>query len=578
MEISKRARNFFSDLDDSAHNAPSWSFGNTAVEDSGASTEPAPTKKQKVSESASVSRPSGNVSTESFSKLNLARPLLRACSTLGFSGPTKVQERTVPVVLQGNDVLISAMTGSGKTAAFALPILQRLLLRNKRLSVTRALIILPTRELAQQCLSMVELLSGNTDIKSGVVIGGASIVREQAILNSYPDILIATPGKLIDHMRNSKGFTLDHISFLILDEADKLLDMGFRPEIVQIMKEIGPDRQTILASATLTDSIKELSDLALKKPVKISVYKATAVPEGLNQLIVRVHNEQLREAQVLTLIKMHAKSSVILFFTTKKSAHRFAIIMKLQGLSYGEVHGDLSQTQRLDSLNKFQNGWIDFLVCTDVAARGLDLPADYVINAEFPVEDKRFIHRVGRTARAGRSGISITLCNDSERTRLRKQFKGLKALAIKQDELDSAQSAIESMKSQIKEVWEEEIAEMILRKTELEARKAENMMNHSDEIYNRPKRTWFQTERQKRDLKAKTNPDYVPEETVPSRFRPKMSKDVEKSVGQSRISVQHDKIAMKGIKMADKERRMEKAKKRREKHKPKRHRKQKQAR
>ncbi|CAN6923119.1 unnamed protein product [Brassica oleracea] len=476
---------------------------------------------------------------DSFIKLNLPRPLIQACETLGYKKPTPIQAACIPLAMMGRDLCASAITGSGKTAAFALPTLERLLLRPKRVSATRVLILTPTRELAVQIHSMIQKLAQYTDIKCGLIVGGLSVREQEVVLRSMPDIVVATPGRMIDHLRNSMSVDLDHLSVLILDEADRLLQTGFATEIQELVRLCPKRRQTMLFSATMTDEVKELVKLSLNKPLRLSADPSARRPPGLTEEVVRVHRtrEANQEAVLLSLCTRTFKSKVIIFSGTKQAAHRLKILFGLTGLKAAELHGNLTQAQRLDvrnldssaypsvslfarahlnrivlqSLELFRKQEVDFLIATDVAARGLDIiGVQTVINYACPREIDSYVHRVGRTARAGREGYAVTFVTDNDRSLLKVIAKNvgskLKSRIIPEQSIVKWSQIIDEMEDQYSTVIREEREERALRKAEMEFAKAENMIEHRDEIYARPKRTWFMTEKEKK-LVAKAEKD-----------------------------------------------------------------------
>ncbi|KAF3572924.1 hypothetical protein F2Q69_00060112 [Brassica cretica] len=457
----------------------------------------------------------------SFMELNLSRPLLRACETLGYKKPTPIQAACIPLALTGRDLCASAITGSGKTAAFALPTLERLLFRPKRVFATRVLILTPTRELAVQIHSMIQKLAQFTDIKCGLIVGGLSVREQEVVLRSMPDIVVATPGRMIDHLRNSMSVDLDDLAVLILDEADRLLQTGFATEIQELVRLCPKRRQTMLFSATMTEEVKELVKLSLNKPLRLSADPSARRPPGLTEEVVRIRRtrEANQEAVLLSLCTRTFKSKVIIFrfaFSscasgTKQAAHRLKILFGLAGLKAAELHGNLTQAQRLDSLELFRKQEVDFLIATDVAARGLDIiGVQTVINYACPREIDSYVHRVGRTARAGREGYAVTFVTDNDRSLLKviakKVGSKLKSRIIPEQSIVKWSQIIDEMEDQYSAVIRLEREERALRKAEMEFAKAENMIEHRDEIFARPKRTWFMTEKEKK-LVAKTEKD-----------------------------------------------------------------------
>ncbi|PSS31244.1 DEAD-box ATP-dependent RNA helicase [Actinidia chinensis var. chinensis] len=441
----------------------------------------------------------------SFMELNLSRPLLRACEALGYSKPTPIQAACIPLGLTGRDMCASAITGSGKTAAFALPTLERLLYRPKRAPAIRVLILTPTRELAVQVHSMIQKLAQFTDIRCCLVLGGLSTKTQEAALRSMPDIVVATPGRMIDHLRNSMSIDLDDLAVLILDEADRLLELGFNAEIRELVRLCPKRRQTMLFSATMTEEVDELIKLSLNRPLRLSADPSTKRPATLTEEVVRIRRmrEVNQESVLLALCSKTFTSKVIIFSGTKQAAHRLKILFGLVGFKAAELHGNLTQTQRLDALELFRKQQVEFLIATDVAARGLDIiGVQTVINFVCPRDLTGYVHRVGRTARAGREGYAVTFVTDNDRSLLKAIAKRagskLKSRIVAEQSITKWSQIIEQMEDQVAEILQEEREEMALRKAEMEATKAENMIAHRDEILSRPKRTWFVTEKEKK--------------------------------------------------------------------------------
>ncbi|XP_057794855.1 DEAD-box ATP-dependent RNA helicase 28 [Salvia miltiorrhiza] len=442
----------------------------------------------------------------SFLDLHLSRPLLRACEALEYSKPTPIQAACIPLALNGRDICASAITGSGKTAAFALPTLERLLYRPKNRPAVRVLILSPTRELAAQIGSMIKQLAQFTpNIRCCVIVGGDSTKAQEAALRTLPDIVVATPGRMIDHLRNSMSVHLDELAVLILDEADRLLEEGFSPEINELVKLCPKRRQTMLFSATMTEKVDELIKLSLNNPIRLAADPTAKRPPGLTEEVVRIRRmlEGNPEAVLLYLCSQTFTSRVIIFSGTKKAAHRLKILFGLAGLKAAELHGDLTQAQRLNALDVFGKQQVDFLIATDVAARGLDITGvRTVINFACPRDITSYVHRVGRTARGGKVGYAVTFVTDEDRSLLRTILKQvgsrMRNRIVSEQSIRKWSEIIEQMEDQVSSIIQEEKEEMALRKAEMEATKAENMIAHRDEIYSRPKRTWFATEKEKK--------------------------------------------------------------------------------
>ncbi|KAF4023732.1 hypothetical protein G4228_015023 [Cervus hanglu yarkandensis] len=366
----------------------------------------------------------------SFQDMNLSRPLLKAITAMGFKQPTPIQKACIPVGLLGKDICACAATGTGKTAAFALPVLERLIYKPRQAPVTRVLVLVPTRELGIQVHSVTRQLAQFCSITTCLAVGGLDVKSQEAALRAAPDILIATPGRLIDHLHNCPSFHLSSIEVLILDEADRMLDEYFEEQMKEIIRMCSHHRQTMLFSATMTDEVKDLASVSLKNPVRIFVNSNTDVAPFLRQEFIRIrpNREGDREAIVAALLMRTFTDHVMLFTQTKKQAHRMHILLGLMGLQVGELHGNLSQTQRLEALRRFKDEQIDILVATDVAARGLDIEGvKTVINFTMPNTIKHYVHRVGRTARAGRAGRSVSLVGEEERKMLKEIVKAAKA-------------------------------------------------------------------------------------------------------------------------------------------------------
>ncbi|KAH9950213.1 DEAD-domain-containing protein [Amylocystis lapponica] len=360
-----------------------------------------------------------------FRSLGLIDPLLEALEQLKFTTPTDIQTEALPHALQGRDIIGVASTGSGKTAAFALPILQKLWEEPKGLF---ACVMAPTRELAYQISQQFESLGSSMGVRCVTIVGGTPMMEQSVALAKRPHVVVATPGRLLDHLENTKGFSLRSLRFLVslcnlsplrfvdltlraqvLDEADRLLDMDFGPIIDNILKVIPKERTTYLFSATMTTKVAKLQRASLSNPVRVEVSEKYSTVSTLLQYYLFIPLVQ-KDVHLIYLANSLAQNSIIIFTRTVHDAQRLAIILRTLGFPAVPLHGQLSQSARLGALGKFKSGGRRVLVATDVASRGLDIPSvDVVINYDIPTHSKDYIHRVGRTARAGRSGKSITL-------------------------------------------------------------------------------------------------------------------------------------------------------------------------
>lgn len=332
--------------------------------------------------------------------------MCEACDKIGFTRPTGIQEQSIPSALLGRDIIGLAQTGSGKTAAFALPILHRLMADPQPYY---AVVLAPTRELAIQIAEQFEGLGSVIGVKCAVVVGGVDMMAQSITLSRKPHIIVATPGRLVDHLENTKGFSLSKLKYLVLDEADRLLDLDFGTEIDKLLKVIPRERNTFLFSATMTTKVAKLQRASLTDPVKVEVSSKYATVSTLIQNYLFVP-AKLKDAYLTYLLNDLSGATAIVFVSTCANAQRLALMLRNLGFPAIPIHGQLTQAHRLGALNKFKSGDRNILIATDVASRGLDIPSvDVVINFDVPSHSKDYIHRVGRTARAGRSGKSITL-------------------------------------------------------------------------------------------------------------------------------------------------------------------------
>jgi ATP-dependent RNA helicase RhlE len=352
----------------------------------------------------------------SFNTFDLHPDLLRGVATLGFETPTPIQRDAIPPGLAGRDVLACAMTGSGKTAAFLLPILQRLLGRPR--GTTRALVLAPTRELAAQIDEHRQELGRHTRLTGAAIFGGVGYGPQEQALRRGADVLVATPGRLLDHLGQSYA-RLTGLEVLVLDEADRMLDMGFLPDIRRVLQHLPPRRQTLLFSATMPAPIVGLAREILRGPVTIAVERPAAPATGITHTAYPVASE-LKSRLLLALLARPDTRSVLAFTRTKHRANRLAEFLGRNGVRVERIHGNRSQAQRTQALAGFKSGHYQVLVATDIAARGIDIDAlSHVVNFDVPALPEDYIHRVGRTARAEARGDALTLVAPSEEADLR---------------------------------------------------------------------------------------------------------------------------------------------------------------
>jgi superfamily II DNA/RNA helicase len=353
-----------------------------------------------------------------FDSFGLSPDILRALSDQGYVHPTPIQEQAIPIILQGRDVMGAAQTGTGKTAGFALPIIQLLLAHASNSASparhpVRALILTPTRELADQVAENVKAYSRHTSLRATVVFGGIDMGPQKDALRAGIEIVIATPGRLLDHVQQ-KTINLSQTQILVMDEADRMLDMGFLPDLQRIINLLPKKRQNLMFSATFSQEIKKLAASFLTNPVTIEVARSNATAENVTQILYKVAEEEKRDA-VSFIIRERGLKQVIVFSNTKIGASRLAIHLVKQGVKASAIHGDKSQNERMGALEAFKRGEVEVLVATDVAARGLDISEmPCVINFDLPYNAEDYVHRIGRTGRAGAKGDAISLHTDKD--------------------------------------------------------------------------------------------------------------------------------------------------------------------
>jgi ATP-dependent RNA helicase RhlE len=403
----------------------------------------------------------------SFSSFGLHPDLLRGVKDLGFTRPTPIQTDAIPPALAGRDLLAAAATGSGKSAAFLLPIAHRLM--DKKRGTTRALILTPTRELAAQIDEHLRDLVTHTPISGAAVYGGVGMGPQEHAFRRGADVIIATPGRLLDHFTRDYA-RLSGLEILVLDEADRMLDMGFLPDIRRVLKHLPPRRQTLFFSATMPQQIVQLSQEMLKNPVMIAIERKAAPAVGITQSVFPV-SQELKTPLLQTLIDRGEIQNAIVFTRTKHRANRLFEQLQKRGVKVARIHGNRSQVQRTEALNGFKAGKYRILVATDIAARGIDVEAlSHVVNFDVPHVPEDYIHRVGRTARAEMTGDAITFVAQDEENDLRaiERAIGKRLPRVTVPDFDYKARAQEKLEIPI----HERIAAIRARKSEERARSA----------------------------------------------------------------------------------------------------------
>ncbi|CAF9926421.1 MAG: hypothetical protein GOMPHAMPRED_004133 [Gomphillus americanus] len=397
-------------------------------------------------------------SPKTFSSLGVIPELCDACEKIGYKLATPIQAAAIPTIISGRDLIGLAETGSGKTAAYALPMLQALIEKQQGLF---GLVLAPTRELAYQISQMIEALGALIHVRSAVIVGGMDMMTQAIALSKRPHIIVATPGRILDHLQNTKGFSLRSLKFLVLDEADRLLDMDFGPSIDKILKNIpnGEARRTMLFSATMTAKVNQLQRASLRNPVKISLSiddtpsskSTSSIPTTLKQTYLFFPHAQKDQYLTYLLSLPLANKTVIVFVRIIADVDRLTHLLTALGHKPAKLHGRLSQPDRLASLNKFKARQRTILLATDVAARGLDIPAvDAVVNYDMPDTDATYVHRVGRTARAGKAGTAISLVTQYEVEALQRVEK---TLGVRMEEYEGGvqKEAIDGLEGSVRQ-------------------------------------------------------------------------------------------------------------------------------
>eukprot|EP00917_Polyrhabdina_sp_WS-2016_P015632 GHVP01033976.1.p2 GENE.GHVP01033976.1~~GHVP01033976.1.p2 ORF type:complete len:528 (+),score=108.48 GHVP01033976.1:3464-5047(+) len=467
----------------------------------------------------------------SWSDFQLSRPILRALSDTGFYQPTIVQAKVIPSAIKGLDILAQAPTGTGKTAAFLVPIIERLCRspyvafrsKGKGKYTSKALILLPTRELAHQCYEMLEnLLKYLPHIGKVLVAGGMTMTAQELSLRRRPDIVVGTPGRTIDLLLNGTGIDVDAIEMLVFDEADRLLDSGFKAQALELLGRLKNTRQTLLLSATLDEGTKEFSKLALTDPVKVYVtHESLAIHKinedeedfkcpGIVEEFYRISDHGLKNGFLMKILNQEnvfgdpaERPRVVVFFKMKKDVHKAKCILKALGYeNMVELHGDLTQPERLINYKGFASGVANLLLSSDVAARGLDMKdVDIVINRDMPQEFSRYVHRVGRTARMNRRGRCISVYTDTQRTLAKQCAKAMKKRCLssswkkvkKEDKsVLSWVKKLEGLEETIKDMLEEEKIDKEISLVELQEKKTEALVKGARMVKNHEQRDWIE--------------------------------------------------------------------------------------
>jgi len=367
-----------------------------------------------------------------FKDFKLDDSLLKAIDRKGYNTPTEIQIKSIPVILQGRDVFASAQTGTGKTGAFAIPLLQ-LMSRDTATSMRhkatlRTLIITPTRELALQIAENIDDYSYFLPLKQAVVFGGVPQHKQVMELRNHPDILVATPGRLLDLMQQGL-VNLDTIKYFVIDEADRMLDSGFLNDVKKIIRKMPVRKQTLFFSATIPAEIKQLSDKLLQNPVKVAAHVESSTAEKIDQLVYHIENHKKQDL-LTTLLRKGNMDRVLVFTTMKHHADKIAKQLDRSGISSAAIHGNKSQRQRQDALENFKARKVRVLIATDIVARGIDIEdLSHVINYELPDVPETYVHRIGRTGRKGKSGMAISFCSSDEFAQL-KDIQKLIAITI----------------------------------------------------------------------------------------------------------------------------------------------------
>lgn len=424
---------------------------------------------------------------KSFIDFKLARPLIRAINELGYIHPTRIQSNSIPEILKGYDVTATAITGSGKSAAFLIPIIH-MLIPYRGQPGPKALIMSPTRELAVQLYKVFEGLSKYSHVTGALVIGGVSAEEQKRRLTPTPDIIFATPGRIVDQLFNSQTISGEHIKYYVLDEADRLLGRGFEAELTAINTKLPEKHQTLLFTATLSDQVNKLIGKVQKDTHKITVDVFMELSPTLTQQFVKVKKFEKRLPVLVALCKNLCRKKTIVFFPTKQLAHYAALLFNYAGIKAAELHANLSQTERNNSIQEFSEDKVRILLASDLAARGLDIPdIKYVINYTIPNEIERYIHRVGRTARANKEGTAISFYGEPHEKKIKKKVEKKtpeqsQELKIEPDLIEKAVEIINKFDEKVKQDMEKEELAKEKRKEEAELKRMKQLLDIEEEV------------------------------------------------------------------------------------------------
>jgi len=428
----------------------------------------------------------------SFIDFKIAKPVIRSLNEMNITHPTPIQCKAVPTIVAGSDLCATAITGSGKSIAFLIPIIHKLI-PYRGLPGPKCIILSPTRELSTQLNEVFKKLSSHCHVTSALVIGGVSDEEQRKLLTPPADVIIGTPGRLIDAICNAKCLSTDHVQFFVLDEADRLLGKGFENQIQTIHEKIPQKHQTLLFTATLSDQVSKLVHKVLREGYeKIAIDPFMEINPNLTQRFIKVKSEEKRLPVLLALCKNLCKEKTIVFFPTKHLAHQTCLLFNHIGIKSAELHADLGMTMRNESIEEFRSSKVKVLLASDLAARGLDIPdIQFVVNYTIPNEIERYIHRVGRTARAGKSGVSISLYHNPEEKHIMKKVtkntKGIiEKMTIPSNLMEKASEQISQYIGTIVEEMKREEEERIKRAEENAERRMKMLLDVEEEVLAKP--------------------------------------------------------------------------------------------